>query len=206
MTNGIPSCSAPADRTRVTPTRLPAVIIRRAGMGDIEAVCEEVCRLGEVSATAAHWPITAYRAYLARKNAEENTQKKALFLACARAESFASSVVSGSDDTTWERIVGFAAFSAIPGMGECSLENMAVAKPWRKQGIGSRLLSAGLLWCRAHSGSGVWLEVRASNVDAIRLYEGAGFSIAGRRPDYYSGPVEAAIQMKKALESLRERC
>jgi len=183
-----------------------ATIIRRAWSEDIEAVCEEVCRLGEASVTAAHWPITAYRAYLASETAEEDTQKKVLFLACARTEPFASSVVSDSDDTPWKHIVGFAAFSAIPGMGECSLENMAVAKPWRKQGIGSRLLSAGLLWCRGHSGSGVCLEVRASNVDAIRLYEWAGFSIAGRRPDYYSGPVEAAIQMKKDLEFPRGGC
>ena len=83
---------------------------------------------------------------------------------------------------------------------------MAVAKPWRKQGIGLRLLSAGLLWCRAHSGSDMWLEVRASNVDAIRLYERAGFSIAGRRADYYSGPVEAAIQMKQAFRPPSGRC
>ena len=182
-------------------------IIRRAGWGDVETVCEAVCRLGEASATAAHWPAATYRAYLAQETEAGDKQKKVLFLACAPTETIESSVLSSqSAHAAWERIVGFAAISAIPEMGECSLENMAVAKPWRKQGIGSRLLSAGLLWCRAHSCSGVWLEVRASNLEAIALYERAGFSIVGRRPDYYSGPVEAAIQMKKDLEFPRKRC
>ena len=183
------------------------VIIRRAGMRDLETASEEMCRLGEESATAARWSAAAYRSYVEWEAADGLDQKKILFLACARTEPAAYSVASASEvDTARGRIVGFAAFSAIQRVGDCSLENMAVAKSWRKQGIGSRLLSAGLLWCRAHSGSGMWLEVRASNVDAIRLYERAGFSIAGRRADYYNGPVEAAIQMKQAFRPPSGRC
>jgi ribosomal-protein-alanine N-acetyltransferase len=37
------------------------------------------------------------------------------------------------------------------------------------------------------------LEVRASNEDARRLYERAGFSVAAVRPRYYSNPVEDAL-------------
>ena len=37
------------------------------------------------------------------------------------------------------------------------------------------------------------LEVRASNDDALRFYEGLGFRAAGRRKHYYTNPVEDAV-------------
>lgn len=187
----------------VTPSKpvQPPVIVRRAGFADLEAVCDQVAALAEASSTAARWSEVAYHSYLATDVSGNSIQTKALFLAWAGAEPVASSQMScPTTPAAGQRVVGFAAFSAIPGMGECALENMVVAESWRKQGIGARLLSAGMLWCRTYSASPMWLEVRASNHDAIALYERAGFSIAGRRPHYYREPVEAAIQMKKILQ------
>ena len=43
------------------------------------------------------------------------------------------------------------------------------------------------------------LEVRASNVPAIALYEKLGFSQAGRRPNYYRNPREDALILRKTL-------
>lgn len=162
-----------------------AMIIRRAEIGDREAVCDTVFALSESSATAAHWPRAAYGSYCATDMESVAMQAKALFVACAGAE----------------EIVGFAAFSAITsiGTGECTLENMTVAESWRRRGIGARLLSAGLLWCRAHAARIVLLEVRETNAAALALYGRAGFSVVGRRPDYYYNPVEAALQMQKLL-------
>ncbi len=40
-----------------------------------------------------------------------------------------------------------------------------------------------------------FLEVRASNSSAIKLYESAGFRRAGTRESYYSNPVEPGIVM-----------
>lgn len=168
------------------------MIIRRAGIEDAETVGAAIWQLGEKAATAARWSEATYRAYVAQEAGDEDTQKKVLFLACA---------CTAADDSGLWPIVGFGAFSTIPKIGECSLENMAVAKMWRKCGIGSRLLSAGLLWCRAQCGSAAFLEVRASNLKAIRLYERAGFSKIGSRPDYYRDPVENAVLMKQAIES-----
>ena len=46
-------------------------------------------------------------------------------------------------------------------------------------------------------GKNQWfLEVRASNSSAIKLYESAGFRVAGRRESYYSNPAEPGIVMK----------
>ena len=99
----------------------------------------------------------------------------------------------------WIGSFGFAAFSAIltVGAGESTLENMAVALAWQKQGIGKRLLTAGLLWCRAQASDTVFLEVRQSNQAAITLYERAGFLAVGNRPGYYREPTEDGLQMQK---------
>ena len=37
------------------------------------------------------------------------------------------------------------------------------------------------------------LEVRASNAAALGLYRSFGFAVRGRRPNYYTNPVEDAL-------------
>ena len=41
------------------------------------------------------------------------------------------------------------------------------------------------------------LEVRISNDPAISLYEKMGFTVAGRRPNYYHNPKEDAWILRK---------
>jgi len=77
------------------------------------------------------------------------------------------------------------------GPGEREILNLAVDPAERHTGVARELLKDAL---RAR---GAWfLEVRASNVAAIRLYESAGFSRTGRRPDYYYEPPEDGIVMR----------
>ncbi len=196
-------------------TSVPSVIrsgqiIRRAGIGDVEAIRE----LAESALTSANWPATAYRDYCCGAEREGDTQAKVLFVAVQNTQH------------TGGRVIGFAAFSAITeaGIGECELENMAVKAEWRKRGVGGRLLAAGLLWCRTWApaatladssgeypadghgspgvttGCGLWLEVRASNREAAAFYERAGFVVVGRRPAYYMQPTEDAILMRKVFD------
>jgi ribosomal-protein-alanine acetyltransferase len=78
------------------------------------------------------------------------------------------------------------------GPGEHEILNLAVDPAERRTGIARRLLEEAL--ARA---PGMWfLEVRASNQAAIRLYESAGFALAGRRSGYYQEPAEEAIVMR----------
>lgn len=184
------------------PDQMTSTIIRRAGIEDMEAVCSAVLELTESSATAAHWSRVAYDSYCATETESVAMQAKALFVACVGATAVRISPISREHPSTAaKQIVGFAAFSAITSIdvGECTLENMAIAEPWRRQGIGARLLSAGLLWCRAHAARIVLLEVRETNLAAIALYGRIGFSVTGRRPDYYHDPLEAALQMQKFM-------
>ena len=78
------------------------------------------------------------------------------------------------------------------GPGEREILNLAVDPAERRKGIARRLLEDAL-----SNAPGAWfLEVRASNAAAIRLYESAGFERAGRRSGYYREPAEEAIVMR----------
>lgn len=76
--------------------------------------------------------------------------------------------------------------------GENEVLNLAVAPAARRRGIARQLLRHAL-----EASPGDWfLEVRASNLAAIRLYESLGFEAAGHRPGYYRTSPEAAIVMR----------
>jgi ribosomal-protein-alanine acetyltransferase len=76
--------------------------------------------------------------------------------------------------------------------GESEILNIAVDPAERRAGIARRLLTDALARVK-----GTWfLEVRASNAAAIRLYESVGFTRAGNRKDYYDEPAEDAIVMR----------
>ena len=77
--------------------------------------------------------------------------------------------------------------------GELHINNVAVIPAWRRQGLGRQLLRAVLASAEAEGAARATLEVRQSNVAALRLYEGLGFKAIAVRPDYYLEPVEDAL-------------
>lgn len=94
---------------------------------------------------------------------------------------------------TEEGLAGYICLSRI--LDECHILNLAVHPLKRRQGIAKALLQAALSseytgLCRY-----IYLEVRASNIAARRLYEKFGFRIVGIRRDYYINPLEDAIVM-----------
>ena len=83
-------------------------------------------------------------------------------------------------------------------LDEGNLDNIAVAPHCRRQGIADALLSA-LAGFGRTSLSFLFLEVRASNLPAIALYEKHGFIPVGRRKNYYESPREDALLMTLPL-------
>lgn len=77
--------------------------------------------------------------------------------------------------------------------------NVCVAEKFRKKKIGTKLLRDVLRYGAQAGVMRCLLEVRKSNVPAIRLYENEGFIKEGIRKSYYSNPVEDAIVMIKEL-------
>lgn len=79
--------------------------------------------------------------------------------------------------------VGHAVLQMI--LDEAHLLNITVAPAWQGRGLGLRLLQQ-IMQEAGHQGAcECFLEVRASNQQAYRLYERYGFNEVGRRRDYY---------------------
>lgn len=79
---------------------------------------------------------------------------------------------------------------------EMQILNIATAPDCRRQGIGRRLLEYVLARGSRQGLAGVWLEVRASNLSAIQLYENLGFKHQGQRRRYYPDGEDALIMSK----------
>ena len=77
------------------------------------------------------------------------------------------------------------------------LLNLAVAPEHRRRGLGHDLLEQILADLEAEGVQEVFLEVRASNEAAFRLYRDAGFGLIGRRRGYYRWPSEDALVLRR---------
>jgi ribosomal-protein-alanine N-acetyltransferase len=73
--------------------------------------------------------------------------------------------------------------------------NVAVAADYRRRGVATTLLERLFEMTASDPRSGYTLEVRVSNVQAIRLYERLGFEARGIRRGYYTDNREDALIM-----------
>ena len=85
-------------------------------------------------------------------------------------------------------------------MGEADMMNVAVDERYRGRGIAKNLILNLIERLKSNEVYSLALEVRTSNVAAIGLYNGLGFSQVGRRPNYYSNPKEDALILRKEWE------
>jgi ribosomal-protein-alanine N-acetyltransferase len=126
------------------------------------------------AATAAHWSQEQYEALFHASS----PQRVAL-------------IIHQESTHKESEIHGFAIARLIGE--EWEIENIAIAAPARRQGLGTRLLGELLDLAREKGAAAVFLEVRESNHAARALYEKWAFLESGRRPRYYSNPDEDAI-------------
>ncbi|MBO0777194.1 MAG: ribosomal protein S18-alanine N-acetyltransferase [Actinobacteria bacterium] len=83
--------------------------------------------------------------------------------------------------------------------GQAEVLTLAVARQRWGQGVGSLLLDALLAAARQHGCSEVFLEVRADNDRAQRLYLHRGFTRIGLRRGYYQPSGTDAVVMRLDL-------
>jgi [ribosomal protein S18]-alanine N-acetyltransferase len=97
------------------------------------------------------------------------------------------------------QIIGYGVMSL--GAGEAHILNVCVRDEFRTVGFGRRLLEHLLERAAAAGVSEAFLEVRPSNLAAIRLYQRLGFEQIGVRRGYYQAPDgrEDAIVLKLQL-------
>lgn len=82
---------------------------------------------------------------------------------------------------------------------EIQISNIAVHPDFRRMGVGESVLRQVLSQLKKEEAKYVSLEVRPSNMAAIKLYNKLGFDILGIRKDYYRNPPEHAVVMAKYL-------
>jgi ribosomal-protein-alanine N-acetyltransferase len=93
-------------------------------------------------------------------------------------------------------------FLLMPIVDEAHLLNITVRRDFQGQGLGRILLDEVVAVCRKMGMLSVMLEVRPTNVPAIRLYASYGFVQIGRRKNYYpaaDNTREDAIVMRLML-------
>lgn len=89
------------------------------------------------------------------------------------------------------KLLAYACFYS--AAGETHVTNFAVAPDYRRRGIANKMLQALYEKAQASVSDAMFLEVRASNEPARKLYENHGFQELYRRKNYYHDPREDAV-------------
>jgi ribosomal-protein-alanine N-acetyltransferase len=93
--------------------------------------------------------------------------------------------------TALNRVIGHIIFWQI---GEdVQINNIAIHPDFRRLGIGEQVLKQVIEQVRFKGASWVMLEVRPSNLAALKLYKKLGFKMMGIRKGYYTNPAEDAF-------------
>lgn len=82
---------------------------------------------------------------------------------------------------------------------EAEILTIAVLPPWRRHGLGRRLLDHAMAESRTQGAAAMFLEVAADNVNAQALYQARGFVQVGVRKGYYAGKDALVMRGELAL-------
>jgi len=92
-----------------------------------------------------------------------------------------------------DSVIGYCGVWVIAKEGQ--INNVAVKKQNRNQGVGGKMLQFLFEEGKEEKIEQFTLEVRKSNVNAIKLYDKFGFVNVGIRPHFYEKPQEDAVIM-----------
>lgn len=133
--------------------------LRPATLADIEQIS-----LIEQAAYTHPWPVEAFRD-------------------CLRV-GYCCWVLIQEAQTAQDKIDAYGIMSV--AVQEAHLLNLCVRQECQGQGLGYRLLTHLLQVARSHEAEYIYLEVRQSNHQALKLYQSLGFTRIGMRKAYYA--------------------
>jgi N6-L-threonylcarbamoyladenine synthase len=98
-----------------------------------------------------------------------------------------------------EELVGYSGLSKLAGSDQADIQTIAVRQDKRGLGIGRKLMDALTLEAKNRGAKEIFLEVRADNPIAQKLYKLFGFKQIGTRKKYYQPDGVDAFIMKTDL-------
>ncbi len=119
-----------------------------------------------------------------------------LFLAELRNRAVSTSLVALAGNPAERVVTGYIVFWSVED--EMHILNLATAPAFRRQAVAKGLVRAGLRHAYGRGARRAFLEVRASNAPAQKLYLDLGFTGSFVRRGYYDEPVEDAVVMALA--------
>jgi len=99
-------------------------------------------------------------------------------------------------------VVGYGGVLAPRRSGQADIQTIAVAPAARRTGLGRELMNALIAEARLRGAEEVFLEVRADNPNAQRLYDSLGFEALAVRAGYYQPDNVDAIVMRLTLPTI----
>jgi [ribosomal protein S18]-alanine N-acetyltransferase len=105
-----------------------------------------------------------------------------------------------------EKIVGFALVRLLMNNSDAFFDsseilNIAVRHSFQKRGIGQMIFDEILRTLKEKNIKEIWLEVRASNAQAVAFYQKNGFEMQFERKNYYQNPPENALVFRRLIDS-----
>ena len=91
-------------------------------------------------------------------------------------------------------LIAFLGFHQV--LDEIEITNIATLPDYKRQGVAEKMFKRLFEHALQEKVEQIFLEVRASNLAARRLYEKMHFEVIGERKHYYHSPMEDAIIMK----------
>jgi len=116
-----------------------------------------------------------------------------LFLSEFRSPLVSTLLVAFADDPVLRKVIGYIVYWVVAD--EMHILNLATAPEHRRQCVAKKLVLAGLKRAHRKGAARAFLEVRASNTAAQKLYADLGFTGTSLRREYYDSPVEDAVVM-----------
>jgi len=116
-----------------------------------------------------------------------------LFLSEFRSKGVSTLLVALDGEPSARNVVGYLVFWSVAD--EMHILNLAIIPDKRQLGIAKRLVLAGIRQAYQKGAKRAFLEVRASNNAAQKLYASLGFTGTSVRREYYDAPIEDAVVM-----------
>ena len=102
-----------------------------------------------------------------------------------------------------DKVSGYGIMSVLAG--EAHILNLCIKSDLQKNGLGKEMLDYLIDLAKVHNADVMFLEVRPSNGQALKIYERSGFDEVGNRKDYYPakfGREDAVILAKQLTDKM----